>query len=325
MEYRAELLDDKATVVNLTNHAYFNLAGEGNGDIYDHTLMIDADNYTPVDATLIPTGAIDPVEGTPMDFRTLDRRSVIGSTTPRSSSWSSAAATTTTGCSTGRWATASCSWRPAPSIRSSGRSPRGAHHRARHPVLRRQLPRRHAGRHERPDVPPGRRLRPRDPALPRLTQPRELPLDRAATRARSTRPPRSTGSASSATVTSDSRRLRSVRRRNPPALNASPTGAAVSAGGSASVNRAPICAASRALRRALDEEARMRSITAMLPTASSGGTGTAEPSRTAAAKASASGAVRVGGRDLEHARCPGRPAGRRRRQGRCGSGGRAGC
>jgi aldose 1-epimerase len=72
IDYRAQNLDATlSTILNLTNHSYWNLSGEGSPrPIYDHVLWLNADHYTPVDSTLIPTGAIDPVAGTPLDFTT---------------------------------------------------------------------------------------------------------------------------------------------------------------------------------------------------------------------------------------------------------------
>ncbi|WP_337175696.1 aldose epimerase family protein [Paludisphaera sp.] len=64
-----EATTDKATPINLSNHAYFNLAGGADATMLDHELTLAASKYTPVDDTLIPTGAIEPVEGTPLDFR----------------------------------------------------------------------------------------------------------------------------------------------------------------------------------------------------------------------------------------------------------------
>lgn len=67
IHYEAE--PDQDTIINMTNHSYFNLNGHKSGDVLNHTLWLNADAFTPADATSIPTGEIRSVEGTPMDFR----------------------------------------------------------------------------------------------------------------------------------------------------------------------------------------------------------------------------------------------------------------
>lgn len=69
LELKINAVSDKKTFINLTNHAYFNLTGEGTGSILGHEIMIAADAITPVDSTLIPTGELMPVENTPFDLR----------------------------------------------------------------------------------------------------------------------------------------------------------------------------------------------------------------------------------------------------------------
>lgn len=69
LSIKYEATTDKKTIINLTNHSYFNLGGYNSGKIFDHVLWLDADTYLPTDETLIPTGEIKSVEGTPFDFR----------------------------------------------------------------------------------------------------------------------------------------------------------------------------------------------------------------------------------------------------------------
>ncbi len=174
VEYHATT--DKPTIINLTQHSYFNMAGAKANDILGHELMLNADQYTPVDATLIPTGELAKVDGTPFDFRTstkigarindaneqlkrgLGLRPQLGREARRRRA------------------------RPRRAGRRAGDRPDDGdhHHRARNPVLLGQFSRRQAHWQGRPRLRPPLRVLPRNAALPRLTQPSVVPVDDAA-------------------------------------------------------------------------------------------------------------------------------------------------
>ena len=156
---------DKPTIVNLTNHSYFNLAGDGQGTILDHELTIMADRYTPVDDTLIPTGEIASVRGTVMDF---NRATPIGARIAEVPGPAPGGYDHNYVLSHGGGVLAMSAAVREP---KSGRLHGGVDHRAGRAALHGQLPGRVTHRQGRRRVPEALRVLPRDPALPRLDQP----------------------------------------------------------------------------------------------------------------------------------------------------------
>ena len=165
-----EATTDAPTVVNLTNHSYFNLAGvHGTGDILGHELTLAADAYLPVDANLIPTGERAPVEGTPFDFRTAR---CFGERVREGSDPQLSLARGYDHCVVLDGGETAAPKRAAIARDPIERPDAGApHHRARPAGLFRQLPRRDVERQGRPDDPPVRRLLSRAAALSRCAEP----------------------------------------------------------------------------------------------------------------------------------------------------------
>ena len=160
---------DAPTVVNLTNHSYWNLSGEGSGTIYDHQLRSTPISFTPGRQRADPDRGDRPVAGTPFDFTTFhaigerirgnDQQLVLGRGYDHNFVLNNPST-----------ASGSSTWRRA--VRPGQRTPADDQDGpAGHPVLLGQLPGRHAVRHERPAVPPGRRPGAGDPALPGLAEP----------------------------------------------------------------------------------------------------------------------------------------------------------
>ena len=174
VEYSATT--DKPTVLNITQHSYFNLSGVGSGDVLGHRLTLHADKYTPVDATQIPTGEIAPVEGTPFDFR---RETAIGERIDGDSPQLKMSAGYDHNFVLSRNGAGL-----APAARlvdpKTGRSMEILDHRARHPVLLGQQARWLDVGQGRPRLRLAHGTLPRDPAFPGLAEQAELPVDRGA-------------------------------------------------------------------------------------------------------------------------------------------------